>query len=96
MSELIEPMRSVVRLPPTGVTARSCEFGQALLDLKMMGSGGNRTSGPVGPCSAEKPVAREHPLPPKSGAPYVLCNGHLRDLFGVREPYEALNAAPAA
>jgi hypothetical protein len=32
-------------------------------------------------CSPETPAAREYPPARSPGASYVLCNGHLRDLF---------------
>jgi hypothetical protein len=32
-------------------------------------------------CSPEPPVARDYPASRPPGGEYVLCNGHLRDLF---------------
>ncbi|MCI4326845.1 MAG: hypothetical protein L3K16_04320 [Thermoplasmata archaeon] len=32
-------------------------------------------------CSPEPPELRSYPVSPSGGAPYTLCNGHLRDVF---------------
>lgn len=37
------------------------------------------------PCSPEPPEARAYPPPPSGGPEYVLCNGHLSDLFDARD-----------
>ena len=54
---------------------------------------------PATPCSPETPEAREYP-PAHTGSPrYVLCNGHLSDLFDARErsahPSEIARLTPA-
>ena len=37
------------------------------------------------PCSPEPPEGRAYPPPPSGGPNYVLCNGHLSDLFDARD-----------
>ena len=37
------------------------------------------------PCSPEVPEVRDYPPPPAGRPSYVLCNGHLSDLFTARE-----------
>jgi hypothetical protein len=57
----------------------ACEVDRAYRDL--IGRAPADTLGGANPCSPEPPVAREFPAPFPAGKNYVLCNGHLRDLF---------------
>ena len=56
-----------------------CEVDRAYRDL--IGRPRSDTLGGGNPCSPEVPEAREYPAPRPAGKNYILCNGHLRDLF---------------
>ena len=53
--------------------------------------------GPASICSPETPEARDYPAPAPGQARFVLCNGHLRDLFDeqARARSPAVGHAPA-
>lgn len=60
-----------------GDDPRPCEFHRAYLDLASSPGAPEATSR----CSPESPEPRDFPAPPVGTRPYVLCNGHLRDLY---------------
>ncbi len=64
---------------PTRAARPICEADRAYRDL--IGHLSSETRGGVTICSPEPPEARDFPEPPAGSPKYVLCNGHLRDLF---------------
>lgn len=56
-----------------------CEVDRAFLEL--LARPRSDTAEASSRCSAEPPEPREYPASPFPGRVYVLCNGHLRDLF---------------
>ena len=56
-----------------------CEVERAYREL--VGRASAETPAGAHPCSPEPAEVREYPLSPSGGPRYVLCNGHLRDLF---------------
>jgi len=56
-----------------------CEVDRAFREL--LGHPRSDTREAASLCSPEPPVVRDYPATPVPGAAYVLCNGHLRDLF---------------
>ncbi len=56
-----------------------CEIDRAFLEL--LGRPRSDTPEASSLCSVEPPEPREYPASPIPGRAYVLCNGHLRDLF---------------
>lgn len=69
-----------------------CEVDRAFLEL--LGRPRSDTPEASSLCSTETPEPREYPASPIPGRPYVLCNGHLRDLFD--ELARAQRPAPTA
>jgi hypothetical protein len=56
-----------------------CEADRAYREL--IGHPPNETVGGSTLCSPEPPEPRDYPPPPAGSPKFVLCNGHLRDLF---------------
>jgi hypothetical protein len=56
-----------------------CEVDRAYRDL--VGHPPAETIGGSNACSPEPPEPRDFPAAPAGEKSYVLCNGHLRDLF---------------
>lgn len=56
-----------------------CEFARAHLDFLGTPPKESQTLG----CSPEPLELRSHPVPPDGSERYVLCNGHLRDLYSL-------------
>ncbi|MCI4339908.1 MAG: hypothetical protein L3J73_01380 [Thermoplasmata archaeon] len=74
---------------PARAARPACEAERAYRDL--IGRPSSDTRGGANACSPEVPEARDFPAPPPGGSKYILCNGHLRDLFD-----EQARAAPSA
>jgi len=51
-------------------------------------------AGPTTECSPEPPEVRDYPAPKGDGARFVLCNGHLRDLFAEQDRERARPPLP--
>lgn len=60
----------------------ACEFNRAFREL--VGIPPTGPEPPMTPCSPETPEARDYPAPPAGAGKFVLCNGHLSDLFDAR------------
>jgi hypothetical protein len=57
-----------------------CEAARAFRELT--GRVPEMGPGSASECSPERPEPRSYPASPGRGSPpYILCNGHLRDLF---------------
>jgi hypothetical protein len=56
-----------------------CDADRAYRDL--LGHPRTEIAGSISVCSPEIPEVRDYPAPVRGGARFVLCNGHLRDLF---------------
>ena len=71
----------------------ACEFDRAYHEL--IGASRPEAGGAASPCSPETPEVRDYPAPRTGAAPYVLCNGHLRDLFDAQSRLAPAVPAPA-
>jgi hypothetical protein len=79
----IQPGPARVSLAPTLSTKTKpiCEFARAYLELLGAVPSEAQDHG----CSHEPPESREYPAPRGGEVRYVLCNGHLRDIYSSLE-----------
>jgi hypothetical protein len=92
MPDGVDPRVPDDRLPHGGLPVRPCEFERAYADL--VAPRLRHARPPVGACSPEGPEERSFPPSPPGSPAYSLCNGHLRDLFGLLEECRS-EGAPA-
>ncbi|MFY9716985.1 MAG: hypothetical protein WAK40_03505 [Thermoplasmata archaeon] len=77
---------------PTRAARPVCEVDRAYREL--IGRPPAETTGGSNACSPEAPEPRSFPAAPAGEKEYILCNGHLRDLFDEQAKLSSLNAHP--
>ncbi|HTP54965.1 MAG TPA: hypothetical protein VML94_08440 [Thermoplasmata archaeon] len=77
---------------PSRAARPVCEVDRAYREL--IGRSPAETSGGSNPCSPEAPEPRSFPAARAGEKQYVLCNGHLRDLFDEQAKLSSLKSHP--
>jgi hypothetical protein len=89
-AELTAPPTSSETLPRPKGSPQVCQFAGVYFELLGMAPKDSQNHG----CSLEPPEPRDYPAPRGGGGRYVLCNGHLRDIYSSMEELRDSRGSP--